>query len=322
MTGCGGHSPIEPDPVGAEGRPIQFGITSHLEVESKAVIDGENYKNHSFTALGNLTVDEVQQTNIFGAEGAEVSFDPATNGNAGAWTYSPLRYWQTGSYFFAGVMPSEAGAASFTETNELTLTFASGGFSLAEAQADLMVAFDAQTVQSTSAATPVNFNFQHQLALVIIKGVNKESMGKIRIDKVEVYGNTAKTDGNMVFTYDGSSIDADYELDPESVTDADNVYQTFTGSWVLSPSTTSTEIVSGLLVFPEYCDFSIVVTYTDYYGDKAGVQTTKSKTLASQWERGKKYTYTFGVSLDDIIFGEPTVQPWDNTGVFDSGIEM
>ena len=304
--------------------------------ENGNLVKEGNYKDFGFIALSNLTVDanSDRQPSIFGANGTEVKYV------SNAWTYSPLRFWQTGTYNFAGVMPSSifnathnhtattqpgTGIASLTETtdgSQLTLNFGPNGFNLAETQTDLMVAFDSQTVQNASSATPVDFNFAHQLALVTIEGVYKESAGKIRVDKIEVYGNTAKTAGNMVFTHDGSEINASYSLDSQSVTDVDNVYQTIEGAWELAPSSTSTNIVSSLLVFPEECDFSIVVTYTDRYGDKDGVQKTKSATLPSNWERGKRYTYTFNVNLDHISFGEPTVTDWVSGGNVDTGIEM
>ena len=315
MAGCGGHSPIDPEPVRPSLYPIDFGISADLEVESKAVIDDSNFETNKFTALGNLTVDGVQQS-VFGTTGVHVSYV------ANAWTYSPIRFWQPGEYVFAGVMPSAAGTASFSANNELTINFGTEGFDLSATQHDLMVAFDSQDVQSASTAEPVDFDFEHQLSLVVINGAYKETAGKVSVDKIEVFGNTAKTAGNMVFTHDESEISASYSLDSQSVTDEDNVYQTIEGAWELVPSSTSTNIVSGLLVFPEECDFSIVVTYTDRYGDKDGVQKTKSATLHSNWEHGKKYTYTFNVNLDHISFGEPTVTDWVSGGNVDTGIEM
>ena len=306
MTGCGGHSPIEPDPVGAEGRPIQFGITSHLEVESKAVIDGENYKNHSFTALGNLTVDEVQQTDLFGTTGATVLYDDATT----AWTYSPLRYWQTGSYEFAAVMPYlTAYTPSFSADNQLSLNFGTNGFNLAEAQADLMVAFDAQTVQSTSAATPVNFNFQHQLALVTIEGASKDpNTTGTQVTDIKVYGNSARTEGDMVFTTDSEGTITPNFTVSETKTTAASPYKTFsyldeagtaaTNDWTLvAPSADGTPVydllIPELIVFPETCSFTIVVNYTEN-----GSSKTMTGTLPATWEAGKKYTYRFHLASD------------------------
>ena len=152
IFGCGGHSPIDPDPVRPGLYPIDFGISADLEVESKTVIDNSNVTDFSFVALGNLIVDGEQQTNLFDNNRAHVSYQND------AWTYSPLRYWQPGSYEFAAVMPFIAGyTPSFSASNQLTLNFGANGFNLASSQADLMVAFDSRTVQSASAATPVNF---------------------------------------------------------------------------------------------------------------------------------------------------------------------
>ena len=315
--GCGGHSPIDPDPVRPDLYPINFGISADLEVESKAVIDNNNVTGFSFVALGNLTVDGEQQTNLFGENGKNVYYEND------AWTYSPLRYWQPGSYEFAAVMPLMGYTPSFNASNQLTLNFANG-FNLASSQTDLMVAFDSRRFPSASAAEPVNFSFEHQMSLVVINGAYKETSGKIRVDKIEVYGNTAKTAGNMVFTHDGTKINASYSLDSQSVTDEDNVYQTIEGAWELAPSASSTEIVSGLLVFPEECDeFYIAVTYTDAYGSTNQVQTKKtSQKLEANWERGKKYTYTFNLYLDHISFGKPTVTDWVSGGNVDTGIEM
>ena len=306
MTGCGGHSPIEPDPVGAEGRPIQFGITSHLEVESKAVIDGENYKNHSFTALGNLTVDEVQQTDLFGTTGATVLYDDATT----AWTYSPLRYWQTGSYFFAGVMPSEAGAASFTETNELTLTFASGGFNLAEAQADLMVAFDSQDVQSTSAARQVDFDFQHQLALLNIEVQIADSPLGIVINNIKIYGNHKIATAAKFTTNDDDQITAAWTLG--SITTATGPYHQVDGTKI-----------ENLLVFPESGSdkLTVAVTYTEIYGTST-FDKTKCGEIDINWQAGKVYTYKTNLTSESIVFGTPTVTDWSNGGAADNIPQM
>ncbi len=317
LTGCQDKPSLDPVPGPSETYPIQFGISADLEVESKTVIDDSNFETNKFTALGNLTVDGEQQTDLFGENG--VTVENISN----VWTYSPLRYWQTGSYVFAGVMPSAAGTASFSANNELTINFGTEGFDLSATQHDLMVAFTPKEVEKVS-ATDVLLNFEHQLSLVVINGAYKETAGKVRVDKIEVFGNTAKTAGNMVFTHDKTKtkINASYSLDSQSVTDVDNVYQTIEGAWELAPSSTSTNIVSGLLVFPEECDFSIVVTYTDRYGNKDGVQKTKSAALHSNWEPGKKYTYTFNVNLDHISFAEPTVTDWVSGGNVDTGIEM
>lgn len=323
---CGKHPLPEFEAENEGEKSIEFGLSSDFSVESKATIDGTNYTDYGFIVQAGLTVasekTETWKTNtVFGSNGTEVTY--GTDG----WGYSPARYWQYGSYSFAGAMPSSAGFTASLDAathKQLTLHFGDGGYDLRAGQDDIMVGFDSRTVQSVSSAKPVKFDFEHQLSLVVIKGAYKETAGKIRVDKIEVYGNTAKTAGNMVFTHDGTKINASYSLDSQSVTDEDNVYQKIEGAWELTPSAASTEIVSGLLVFPEECDeFYIAVTYTDAYGTTNQVQTTKtSPNLEPAWERGKKYTYTFNVNLDHISFGEPTVTEWVSGGSVDTGIEM
>lgn len=324
LTGCERQAPLGPV---ADNRPIEFGVSGDLSVQSKAVIDENNYTHFGFVVLGGLTVaSDSWKTNTLFADRTIVEHD-STNG----WTYSPIRYWQPGSYVFAGIMPSSDGfTASLNEANhnQLTLNFGTSGYNLAENQDDIMVAFDTQTVQSTSTASPVNFVFNHQLALVTIDGANTESRGKIRIDEIKIYGNSSKVSGNLVFTYDadGYTITPAYTL--AGTTTERDVYMAITypnQTWMLA-STNGTPnyitLVPEILVFPEKCSFSIVVTYTDYYGDDEGVQVTKTGTLAADWERGMRYTYRFAVTLDDITFAEPTVEPWDETGTFDSDIQM
>ena len=301
LTGCQDKPSLDPVPGPSETYPIQFGISADLDVESKTVIDNSNVTGFSFFALGNLTVDGEQQTNLFGENGAIVSYQND------AWTYSPLRYWQPGSYEFAAVMPFIAGyAPSFSASNQLTLNFANG-FNLASSQTDLMVAFDSRTVQSASAATPVDFNFDHQLALVTIEGASKDpNTNGIQVTGIKVFGNSAKTSGNMTFANNQGTVSATYTL--TGATTSSSPYKTFlaadeaglqtTDDWTLvKPSADGTPVydvlIPELIVFPETCTFTIVVNYTENGNPK-----TMTGTLPATWEAGKKYTYRFHLASD------------------------
>lgn len=313
LTGCQDKPSLDPVPGPSETYPIQFGISADLEVESKAVIDDKNYTSHPFTALGNLTVDGAQQSNLFGANGAEVSC------SSGKWTYSPLRYWQTGSYVFAGVMPSAAGTASFSANNELTINFGTEGFDLSATQHDLMVAFASQNVQSASTAEPVEFDFEHQLALVTIEGASKDpNTNGTQVTGIKVFGNSAKTSGNMTFADNQGTVSAAYTL--TGATTSSSPYKTFlavdeagsqtTDDWTLvKPSADGTPVydvlIPELIVFPERCTFTIVVNYTDENDNPK----TMTGTLPATWKAGKKYTYRFHLA-SDISFSVE-VDKWD-----------
>lgn len=317
LTGCKGVSSLEPETGTSAPRPIEFGISSDLTVGSKAVIDNTNYKAHGFTALGVLTVNEADAGRQVFAENTVVTY----NTSAASWTYSPLRYWQPGSYVFAGVMPGTGYTATFDAGNTLTLTFADGGFDLASTQTDLMVAFDKETVTSTSAAGPVDFNFAHQMALVTIEGASKDpNTPGITVKEIKVYGNSKKTAGNMVFTYDktANTFTSSYGLDALST--STDVYKTITrpddltgaaatADWTLAYNTYDV-LVPELLVFPQECDFTIVVSYTE-----GGSQKTMTGTLEADWEAGKKYTYSFSLAKD-ITF-KVNVAQWGSEEVSD-----
>lgn len=305
LAGCQDKPSLDPVTGPSESHPIQFGISADLEVESKSVIDNDNVTDYGFLAFGNLTVDGVQQTDLFGPTGATVLYDD----EAEDWTYSPLRYWQTGSYEFAAVMPYlTAFTPSFSADNQLTLDFGTNGFNLAANQADLMVAFDSQTVQNASSATPVDFNFAHQLALLTIEGASKDpNTTGIQVDAIKVYGNSARTDGNMVFTNNQGTIIPAFTVSG-SKTNSDEPFKTFladdeagealTHDWTLvAPTTDGTPVydvlIPELIVFPETCSFTIVVSYTEN-----GSPKTMTGTLPATWEAGKKYTYRFHLASD------------------------
>ena len=316
LVGCKGPSSLEPDVLKSEDYPIAFEVSCDLSVETKAVINTPT----SFVALGGLTTADGNTYSVFGTNGTEVS--PTNN----AWTYSPIRYWQPGSYVFAGVvMPSTLSCtASLAENNhnQLTLDFGDGGFNLAETQTDLLVAFDAVSVQSTASAGPVDLDFTHQFAWIVIQGASVDPNTKgIQIQSVKVYGNTKSTAGNMVFTYGPTGFSSSYTLS-SAKTNLNDPYKTLytpseenlpaNGDWTLvklgSNGLVYDTIVPELLVFPEQCTFSIAITYLE-----DGISKTRVGSLSAVWEAGKKYTYSFNLATD--ISFSVNVSDWDTADV-------
>lgn len=311
LTGCGKHPMPEFEGENQGNRPIEFGISSDLSVESKTVIDENNYTSHRFMVQAGLTVDSWKTNAVFGTDetnepnGIEVTY------KNGDWGYSPARYWQTGSYVFAGAMPSSAGfSVSLDEATHKTLTldFGDGGYDLRAGQDDIMVGFRTVDVQSTASTSQVDFTFAHQLALVVIEGASKDSNTQgIQVDEITVYGNSASTVGDISFTYGTSGITADYEL-VEEKTSKDNVYKTIvrpddlsnaedTEDWQLvAPGVDGPVydvLVPELIVFPEACTFNIVVKYTE-----GANQKIMKGVLSANWAPGKKYTCKFNLASD------------------------
>ena len=335
VTGCDGPSSLKPDVLLSDNHPIEFAVSCDLSVESKAAIYGSNITSYGFKALGGLTTSEPSETNaVFGLNGTIVSY------LNGAWTYSPLRYWQPGSYVFAGVMPSTINCTpSLSQTNhkQLTLDFANG-FNLAENQIDLLVAFDDLNVDliSNLTSTAVDFNFNHQFSLVSIQGASVDpNTSGIAIQEIKVYGNSPATTGDMVFTYVEATETTPYTINyaytlAGNTTGGNNVYKTFgrpteagvpaEKDWNLVSSGSDGELVYDILVpelivFPQQCTFTIVITYTE-----DGISKTRTGSLSADWKAGKKYTYSFDLATD-ITFSV-NVSQWTSTNVNDTPIEI
>ena len=322
LTGCQDKPSLDPVPGPSETYPIQFGISADLEVESKAtLIEGDtfdengslvkkgNYEDFGFIALGGLTV-EPGKYSVFEANTV------VSHGTHG-WTYSPIRFWQPGSYVFAGVMPSPSTeaessykyTASIDENNhnKITLTFGGNGFDLASNPHDLMVAFTTpKEVVKVSEATDVLLNFSHQLALVNIEVQTGSTPMDIVVNNIKIYGNhkiaTAATFSNTDSGND-TTIAAEWTLDSKT-TDTDYYHRV-----------KDANKIENLLVFPEYGSdkLSVAITYKESYGSSS-FSKTKYGTIDINWQAGKIYTYKTVLTSESIVFGVPTVTDWDNAG--------
>lgn len=324
LTGCKDNSSYTPESGLNENHPIEFGVSGSLSVESKAPIN--NSTEAAFIAFGDMTIGTSAAVSVFGDAGQQVAYSD------GAYTYSPVRYWQVASYSFGGVMPAgDFYTASFSSSDQtITLDFAEGlGYNLAEHQADLMAAFYDVTVQSLSNPEPadVNFYFDHQLAWVVIEAASRNtglSNEGLQITELKIYGNTPSTEGNIVFTNNAGEVSVTQTLSAEK-TNSGNPYKTFTGEWQLvKPGADGKPVyatlVPQLLVFPEECTFYIEVKYTEN-----GTPKTRVGSLAADWKAGKKYTYKLHIATDISFtvsvsgWGDPVPVP-DTDG--DNDIEI
>ena len=315
LSGCKDVSSVDPQIGASDSWPIEFGISSDLSVESKAAIDETNYTAAGFTAFGFFTEPGATSGNPVFQDNTVVTY------STDAWSYTPLRYWQPGSYVFAGVMPSVY-SATFDSSNKLTLNFGEDGFNLAETQTDLLVAFDKETVTSVKDAGLVDFDFTHQLALVTIEGRSKDPDTQgIAVQEIVVYGNSKEATGNIVFTYNPTSDTFTSAYTPGALSTDKDVYKTIsrpgnltgaaaTADWDLAYTDTYDVLEPGLLVFPQTCNFSIVVKYKE-----GGKVMTMTGTLPATWKAGKKYTYRFSLAAD-ISFSFD-VDEWDSEYVSD-----
>lgn len=270
------------------------------------------------------------------------------------WYYTPKRYWQRGTYTFAAALPATAfnascvkeesdatGTANITGTlgldNTLTLTFGQDenegplGFDLATHQTDLMIAaaVDVDNTAEDQSTVHLGFN-KHQFVQIEIQAACMDQHADIIVDEVTFYGNKRYTAGPMTFTLGEESITASYGL--STVTTEGNPYKVIGNIGTKLPNaqaqqstdgTTSWEydyktIVSGLLVFPEECQMSLVVKYRAYMDDDTVTSDTLVGTISSvsvQWEQGMKYVYKLLISQHRVDIVGSDIMEWNEVDV-------
>ena len=272
---------------------------------------------------------------VFGANGTTVYatdsnndevFNPAVEDT---WYYTPRRYWHRGTYTFAAALPASAVNSSHAKTeadrtgrpitgsldhNVLTLDFgkdASGnpsGFDLATHQTDLMIAaaVDVDNTAEDQSTVQLGFN-RHQFVQIEIQAACMDQHADIIVDEVTFYGNsTVTTEGNpyKVIGNIGTKLP---NAQAQQSTDG-------TTSWEYDYKT----IVSGLLVFPEECQMSLVVKYRAYMDDDTVTSDTLVGTISSvsvQWEQGMKYVYKLLISQYRVDIVGSDIMKWNEVNV-------
>ena len=251
------------------------------------------------------------------------------------WTYSPQRFWYQGSYLFASALPASAFNAEYAMHGDSNVSNGINGslgtdgtlsltdFNLKASQADLMVAFDMvdNSSDTRTESDKVSLQFEHQLSMINFKAnYDPNSQSVIQIDQLTLYGNSSTA--SVTFTYDdrGTSGEVDDRILSDwtlgGVTTASDPYRRVTRPSGESWTASGQLLMKDVLVFPEECEFTLVVDYTESYGG-ASAQARQSAAIDVDWDAGKVYTYDFTLSSKNIIFSAPTVTPWVSGGAAD-----
>ena len=282
---------------------------------------------------------------VFGQNGTKVYYPD--------WNYSPRRFWHRGSYVFAAALPASFFNASHAKTedelegqaisgvfsgNSLTLNFGKDsegndlGLDLAESQADLMFALDEvdnRKEDATELTTGVDIDFkQHQFVQIVIQAASADENADIVIEEVTFYGNHRATAGPMTVYFEEEGIRTDYELDATTITDSENPYIVVSDIATRVPKAvpdsdgnlqyTYDDIVSGLLVFPEECQMSLIVRYRSAMGDDVSetlIEGTVTTPDAVTWVAGQKYVYKLNISAHRIGIVSSSIMDWNELDI-------
>ena len=274
------------------GEPIEFSSV-YASVETKAEPDATSDLPENFKVWASRTVNSNTNYNVFGENGTTVT----NTGSAGTpkWTYSPVRYWQSGEYNFVAVTPADFPTSGELTSNGLELSFGTSGWDLSANQTDLLLATSNVSNQIVSLSfshllTKISFSAKNatstpiEITSVKISGHHKEAESLVLSEEAAVW--EFKDDGNASQDITSSASDS-YEL-----------------------SSTATKVTSDVLVFSEDCSLTVEVTIR-HAAEAAGYP--KSATISTTgWLPGMQYDYVINVTPDGISFSEPRVEGWDD----------
>lgn len=311
----------------SENTPIEFsGITAWLDTKSEVASATSVLPSDDFMVWS----QNDSNYGVFGTNGTEVSTSDAGT----TWTYSPVRYWKTGTYNFYAVSPASKATGALS-ANGLSLSFGTSGWDLSAGQTDLLIA--TQTIEGSAQVnkdggpSKVTLSFDHMLSKISFSARNADPRNvAIAVTDVKVYGNSRTATGVNCKYVDGVLSDT-WTLSNTTTSTAPFKNYTHDSDVSLPKTTEYALICPGFMVFPEEeCDLAIEVTFSQTFSSITGGSTPATKTATitnATWKPGYVYDYKLTVTAETIaVDNEPAVTPWDdNNGSgydADAGIEF
>ena len=257
--------------------PILFGST-----ESRAVAGLDQIKSGGFKVYA-----------YFEGNKGNSTFEKNVRFEDPYWKYDNLEYWiPNTTYNFKAFYPKDLSNLTVNNTSALQ-SYTATNFDISK-QVDFMVATDTRSVNAKAepeGSSVVTLNFEHQLALVEIKIKSAISVTIKKITLNNIATGYQCIDGVWSQGDDSTKIDFDYVLNTE-----------------LTPGADSADVTGGgILVIPS-------MTGSETFTIEASNKTYSEISLpaGTEWEKGRKYTYTMEIKQNDIIFNEPKVEIWDS----------
>lgn len=279
------------------------------ELTKSDEITFENTLANNATRTSKTVFANGDQMGIFGfQDGTTKIFNNQTVGFDGTkWTYSPLKYWNSGStYEFYGIYPYQAIDPKTYTFDEATRLYTITDFLVKDAiadQVDIMIA----EKNTTTPYNTVNMNFNHLLSSVhffakLSSNVSDSGLGTVTINSLKVSG--LKSIGT--FTQSGFNATSNDVEGVWSDINGGYTFPTIAATGVAKTLTagamgTTGNIVRDLLMVPQPINATLEVEYTINYTD--GSASTYKKTLplesikaagvpVTKWDMNTIYNYT------------------------------
>lgn len=330
-------------PSEQEGKAIELSASSEWPKISKAPIAAPvDLKDDGFVVWGYWKQDITSASSkedaaVFETNGTRVSAGANTTNWTNlkwadlSWTYSPVRYWFSGNYIFAALLPASAISVNTANTNGILAVqnrassslvldreYALGGKSVdgtelaAGAQVDLMYAFS-EVDNTEHKDAIVNLNFKHLWAQVGFKLTYQDiKLESITVTQVKVYGMGNTIDFNADVTIsdnETSNMSAIRRALSDAVKSTSaNPFATFNMNATANRGVQIT-LADKLMVFPvNLAETPVTVEISFKYGNND--MSMKGTINAGEWVSGKRYVYPLEVGANSINFSEPTVTDW------------
>lgn len=254
---------------------------------------------------------------VYGLKNSNTLFDKqqVTKGSD-AWTYSPIKYWDTASdvtYTFgavAGVTESQAGTLSAAV---ITVSNIPQWQNVNDYAQDFL-ASNVYSNQPLSAFTDgtVHFNFTHQLAYLQVKAQKVSTSGgdtdTYEITEITLKKNLPTTDATRTFTL--QLTDGATAWSNAGTKGADKTLFPSSSSGPISLGTTPNDITSWLIAPFTCTDTEMQVTYTQNGKPKTSTISLNDKLQLSSFEGNHKYVITLKVGATLVNAEVLEIQNW------------
>lgn len=281
------------------------------------------------------------------------SFNDNDDQGSGTWAPSPTYYWpKNGKLSFDAYAPASAhadknpGAGQGTFTSIITKGLQIANYTVAElgSQYDLLYSTRALNKNTSNGGKPgdvsydengtydgVDIAFKHALSAIEVTAKTfADYSGAIKLKKITILNAYNKGDFSQGMTKATTEGTAEWTPDVNS---AEVSYELFSGDQELDTDPDTPEIKNAILLPQSFNHtesskkVSIRVDYTIKHGKEeldqyyivdlsttSGHEGTDPSSTLTAWQIGKKYTYNFIITLDEVYFA-PSVADWTDVTV-------
>ena len=272
-------------------------------------------------------VAALQEFYVYGLKNSNTLFNKQQVAKGSdAWTYSPIKYWDTASdvtYTFGAVAGVTADQLSTLSASTITVSNIPQWQEVTGDEQDFLVSnvYSNQPLSVFSGGT-VHFNFTHQLAYLQVKAQKVSTSGgdtdTYEITEITLKKNLPTTDATRTFTL--QLTDGATAWSNAGTKGADKTLFPSSSSGPISLGTTPNDITSWLIAPFTCTDTEMQVTYTQNGKPKTSTISLNDKLQLSGFEGNHKYVITLKVGATLVNAEVLEIQGWTQENEVDDPV--